>query len=138
MNVDGTILYHPVYHDQPSSPVRLEFVDGRLVDIGGDNVLATTLSNWLDSLRDDTARNGPVHLNIGINPNASLSQSQEWERVYGSMTCGMGDLSLLGVLMGARAPDLSQSSVHWDWTVLHPKIVLDGEPILDRGRILIA
>ncbi|MBS0400238.1 MAG: hypothetical protein JSR95_16360, partial [Proteobacteria bacterium] len=44
----------------------------------------------------------------------------------------------LGVLMGARAPDLSQSSVHWDWTVLHPKIVLDGEPILDRGRILIA
>lgn len=37
---------------------------------------------------------GPVHLNIGNNPNAMQTQSQEWERVYGSITCGMGDLSL--------------------------------------------
>ncbi|MBS0398667.1 MAG: hypothetical protein JSR95_08325 [Proteobacteria bacterium] len=137
VNVDGTLLYHPTYHEKPDSPLRLAFRDGRLIDIGGDRVLAANLSNWLDALGDDGARNGPVHLNIGINPNASLTQSQEWERVFGSITCGMGDLSMLGILMGDQAPMLNQSSVHWDWTVLQPKIVLDGETILEAGRLLI-
>jgi len=56
---------------------------------------------------------GPVHLNIGNNPNAMLTQSQEWERVYGSITCGMGDFSLLGQLMPGIDPGiLNKSTVH--------------------------
>ncbi|MBS0417753.1 MAG: hypothetical protein JSR66_08565 [Proteobacteria bacterium] len=137
INVDGTLLYHPIYHEKPDTPIRLSFRDGRLVDIGGGSVLAGKLANWLDALGEEGARNGPVHLNIGINPNASLTQSQEWERVYGSITCGMGDLSLLGVLLGEGDFQLNRSAVHWDWTVLHPKIVLDGETVLERGKVLI-
>jgi hypothetical protein len=77
-----------------------------------------------------------VHLNIGNNPNALLTQSQEWERVYGSITCGMGDFSLLGGLIPGIDPNiLNKSTVHWDWTVLHPKILLDDKVFAEKGRI---
>ena len=136
VNVDGTLLYHPDYHEKPDSPIRLTFKQGRLVKIGGDPILATRLENWLDQLGDDSANNGPVHLNIGNNPNALLTQSQEWERVYGSITCGMGDLSMLGKIMGEELGfSLSKSSVHWDWTVLQPKILLDDKVFVEKGRI---
>ena len=79
----------PDYHEKPDTPVRLTFERGRLVNIGGDPVLASRLEQWLEDLGDDGAYNGPVHFNIGNNPNALLTQSQEWERVYSSITCGM-------------------------------------------------
>ena len=136
INVDGTLLYHPVYHEKPDSPIRLTFEDGHLKDIAGDRILATRLKIWLEDLGDEGAYYGPVHLNIGNNPNALLTQSQEWERVYGSITCGMGDFSLLGGLIpGVSASILNKSSVHWDWTVLQPKILLDDKVFTERGRI---
>lgn len=137
IHVDGNLLYHSLYMDNPKAPIRLEFRDGRLVDVGGDSVLSNALTNWLDRLNDEGSRLGPVHLNVGINPNAVLSQSQEWERVYGSITCGMGDLSLLGLLMGETSFQLPKSLVHWDWTVVQPQVLLDGETIVERGRVLI-
>jgi hypothetical protein len=137
VNVDGNVLYHSVYMENPKTPLRLEFRDGVLRNIGGDAVLANVLANWLDCLDDKGARIGPVHLNVGLNPNAVLSQGQEWERVYGSITCGMGDLGLLGLLMGETRFELNRSTVHWDWTVMQPRIVLDGETVVERGRVLI-
>ena len=104
--------------------------------IGGDRILAARLETWLEDLGDEGAYYGPVHLNIGNNPNAMLMQSQEWERVYGSITCGMGDFSLLGGLIpGIDQGILNRSSVHWDWTVLQPRTVLDDKVFADRGRI---
>ena len=136
INVDGTLLYHPDYHEKPDTPVRLTFERGRLVNIGGDPVLASRLEQWLEDLGDDGAYNGPVHFNIGNNPNALLTQSQEWERVYSSITCGMGDLSMLSRIGGMEAEmALSKSSVHWDWTVLQPKILLDDDVFAENGRI---
>ena len=72
------------------SPLRLTFENGRLTRIGGDALLASRLEQWLENLDDEGAYYGPVHLNIGNNPNALQTQSQEWERVYGSVTCGIG------------------------------------------------
>jgi len=134
--VDGTLLYHPIYHEKPDSPVRLTFKDGRLETIGGNDVLASRLEAWLEKLDDEGAYNGPVHLNIGNNPNAMLTQSQEWERVFGSITCGMGDFSFLSALdPSIPLHTLSQSTVHWDWTVLQPRIFLDGKLFAERGNI---
>lgn len=138
INVDGTLLYHPDYHEKPDSPLRLTFKDGHLEAIGGDPLLAARLEAWLEDLGDEGAYYGPVHFNIGNNPNALLSQSQEWERVYGSITCGMGDLSLLGGLLSdIDRAILNKSSVHWDWTVLHPTIYLDDKLLADKGRIYV-
>jgi hypothetical protein len=137
VNVDGTLLYHPVYHEKPDTPLRLTFDNGQLVRIGGDAILASRLEQWLEKLGDPGAFFGPVHLNVGNNPNALQTQSQEWERVYGSVTCGMGDLSLLGRLESEFPPEqLTKSGVHWDWTVLQPRIELDGTVLTEKGRIL--
>lgn len=137
VNVDGTLLYHPEYHEQPGSPLSLSYSNGRLIDIGGETVLASRLEKWLEDLNDDGAYNGPVHFNIGNSPNAMLTQGQEWERVYGSITCGMGDLNLLGILAkeAGMAMTLSKSTVHWDWTILQPRILLDGDVFAEKGRI---
>ncbi|MBY8826332.1 hypothetical protein [Sphingomonas colocasiae] len=133
--VDGTLLYHPVYHAAPPTPLRLRFDRGRLVDIGGDPLFAGRLRTWLDQLGDEGAFKGPVHLNLGINPNALLTQHPEWERVMGSVTCGMGDLSLLGVIMEDGAGVLPKSTVHWDWTTLRPTIMLDDVLLVKDGII---
>lgn len=131
--VDGTLLYHPVYHAAPPTPLRLRYENGRLVDIGGDPLFAGRLRDWLEKLGDEGAYKGPVHLNLGINPNALLTQHPEWERVMGSVTCGMGDLSLLGVLIGDAAGPLPKSAVHWDWTTLRPTILLDDVVLVREG-----
>lgn len=134
--VDGTLLYHPAYHAAPTSPLRLSFEDGVLTGIGGDPVYAMRLEEWLEDLGDEGARDGPVHLNIGVNPNALLTQHPEWERVMGSVTCGMGDLSLLSAASSEPLPfELSKSGVHWDWTTLRPTVMLDELVVVDKGRI---
>lgn len=78
LSVDGTVLWHPIYHEEPRTPLKLRFEDGRLVDIGGDKYLSNRVRHWLQELNDDGAWEGPNHLNIGINPNALLTQNQEW------------------------------------------------------------
>jgi leucyl aminopeptidase (aminopeptidase T) len=88
-------------------------------------------------LNDDGAWEGPNHLNIGINPNALLTQNQEWERVYGSVTCGMGDMSTAAGLFARETKvEWAKSKVHWDLTINQPTILLDGEVLAKDGRIL--
>jgi leucyl aminopeptidase (aminopeptidase T) len=137
VSVDGTVLWHPIYHEEPRSPLKLRFDQGRLVEIGGDPYLSNRLRAWLDELDDASASEGPNHLNIGINPNALLTQNQEWERVYGSVTCGMGDMSILSELSPSHEARLAwaKSKVHWDWTVNQPSVLLDDEVLLQNGRI---
>jgi len=134
VSIDGTLLWHPVYHEQPRGCLRLRFDDSRLVEIRGDPYLSNRLRNWLDELGDEGSWRGPVHLNIGINPNALFTQNQEWERVYGSVTCGMGDMP---AALFAPDSDLkwSRSSVHWDWTILQPTVLLDGQVIAQNGKL---
>lgn len=136
--VDGTVLWHPIYHEEPRTPLKLRFDAGRLVEIGGDPYLSNRLRNWLEEMGDEGAWEGPNHLNIGINPNALLTQNQEWERVYGSVTCGMGDLSVASGLY-ARDSKLEwpKSGVHWDWTVMQPTVLLDDRVLLKAGRLFL-
>jgi len=136
VSVDGTVLWHPIYHEEPRTPLRLRFEDSRLVDIGGDKYLSNRIRNWLTELNDDGAWEGPNHLTIGINPNALLTQNQEWERVYGCVTCGMGDMSVGGGLFepGSKIK-WAKSTVHWDLTMHQPTVLLDDEVLLKDGRV---
>ena len=137
VSIDGTVLWHQIYHERPRSPLKLRFDSGRLADIGGDPYLSNRIRNWLEVLGDEGAWEGPNHLNIGINPNALLTQNQEWERVYGSVTCGMGDMSILAGLSSAQEGRLewAKSQVHWDWTVIQPTVLLDDRVLLKNGQI---
>ena len=136
VSIDGTVLWHPIYHEEPRQPLKLKLDAGRLVDIGGDPYLSNRIRHWLRELGDSGAYEGPNHLNIGINPNALLTQNQEWERIYGSVTCGMGDMSV-GASLVARGAKLewAKSKVHWDWTVIQPTVLLDGRVLVENGQI---
>lgn len=136
LSVDGTVLWHPIYHEEPRAPLRLRFEDSRLVEIGGDKYLSNRIRNWLQEMNDDGAWEGPNHLNIGINPNALLTQNQEWERVYGTVTCGMGDMSVAaGLFERGSTVQWAKSNVHWDLTMNQPTVLLDGQVILKDGRV---
>jgi len=136
VSVDGTLLWHPIYHEEPRSPLKLRFKDSRLVEIGGDKYLSNRVRNWLQTLGDEGAWEGPNHLNIGINPNALLTQNQEWERVYGSVTCGMGDMTVAsGLFERGSKVEWAKSKVHWDWTLNQPTVLLDDKVILKDGRL---
>jgi leucyl aminopeptidase (aminopeptidase T) len=138
MSVDGTVLWHPIYHQEPRSPLKLRFEDSRLVDIGGDPYLSNRIRNWLRTLGDGGAWEGPNHLNIGINPNALLTQNQEWERVYGSVTCGMGDMSVgSGLFERDSKVEFAKSKVHWDLTMNQPTVLLDDKVLLKDGRLFL-
>ncbi len=138
VSIDGTVLWHQLYHEAPRDPLKFEFVDGRLVNIWGDKYLSGRIRQWLEKLGDEGAWEGPNHLNIGINPNALLTQNQEWERVYGSVTCGMGDLDVVADVMTAdNAGMRPRSKVHWDWTVLAPTIKLDDRIVLKDSRLFL-
>jgi leucyl aminopeptidase (aminopeptidase T) len=135
--VDGTVLWHPIYHEEPRGPLRMRYEDSRLVGIEGDKYLSNRLRNWLTEMKDTGAWEGPNHLTIGINPNALLTQNQEWERVYGCVTCGMGDMSVASGLFERGSPvRWAKSNVHWDLTVNQPTIQLDGETLLTEGRVI--
>jgi leucyl aminopeptidase (aminopeptidase T) len=136
LSVDGTVLWHPIYHEEPRSPLKLRFEDSRLVDIGGDKYLSNRIRHWLHEMKDEGAWEGPNHLNIGINPNALLTQNQEWERVYGTVTCGMGDMSVAaGLFERGSTVQWAKSNVHWDLTMNQPTVLLDAKVILKDGHV---
>jgi leucyl aminopeptidase (aminopeptidase T) len=129
---DGFFLYSDV-HQFPRSPVLLTFERGRIVDIKGeDRLLTSKLKHWLDGIAGDTGRFGPVHFNLGLNPHARLNEHQEFEKLRGTITMGMGDSTLLARMWPTPVETVA-SDVHWDFVVMRPTITLDGGIICDRG-----
>ncbi len=134
--VDGFLLYEPAYdHETPATPVLLTLEKGKLIDVAGSPLFADRLRNWLAEQPDDSAGYGPVHLNLGLNPRAMLTQHQEFEKVRGTVCCGMGDSSLLTRLWPGAGLEANTSHVHWDILVMRPTLTLDSLVICENGRV---
>jgi len=132
---DGFFLYSDL-HQFPSSPVFLTFEKGRIAKIdGADRLLVSRLNHWLDGIKEDTGRFGPVHFNLGINPRARLNEHPEFEKLRGTVTMGIGDSSLLTRMWSGQDLEPVVSDVHWDFIVMRPTIALDGKVICDRGMM---
>lgn len=134
---DGFLLWEPDDIEFPRTPVRLHVSGGYIDEIDGDSWHAPRLRNWLrsmDTAGDRSPYHGPVHANIGTNPQAKLSQHLEFERLRGTITFGFGDDAMLTQL--TRTADSGVSSpVHWDAMALLPTITLDDEVIVADGVI---
>jgi hypothetical protein len=138
LTVDGAVLWHQLYLEQPRTPLKVHFENGKVTNIGGDKYISNRIRNWIEELNDDGAWEGPNHVNIGINPNAVMTQGQEFERVYGAVTCGMGDLSFANDLyVGDSNLRHSKAKVHWDLTIMQPTVLLDDRIILKDGRLFL-
>jgi leucyl aminopeptidase (aminopeptidase T) len=88
----------------------------------------------MDIAGDRSPYHGPVHANIGTNPQAKLSQHLEFERLRGTITFGFGDNALLTQLTKTATSGVS-SAVHWDVMALLPTITLDDRAIVTAGII---
>lgn len=133
--VDGVIMLEANY--MPRSPVLLTFDNGRIVKAEGDDrVIINKMNRWLDGIEGDTGRMGPVHFNLGLNPNARFTEHQEFEKVRGSLVMGIGD-SLLLNQMHPSGNDLEPviSPVHWDFIVMNATITLDDKVICENGTV---
>ncbi|HEY7145455.1 MAG TPA: hypothetical protein VH637_14525 [Streptosporangiaceae bacterium] len=134
---DGFVLWQPDDIEFPHTPVRLHVTDGYIDEIDGDAWHAPRLRDWLasvDTAGDRSAYHGPVHANIGTNPQAKLSQHLEFERLRGTITFGFGDDAMLTQLT-KTAPAGVSSPVHWDVMALLPTVILDDRPIVTAGII---
>lgn len=110
---------------------------GYIDEIDGDTWHAPRLRSWLkemDSAGDRSPFHGPVHANIGTNPQAKLSQHLEFERLRGTITFGFGDDAMLRQLTETSESGVS-SPVHWDAMALLPTIALDDDVIVESGMI---
>ncbi len=134
--VDGILLYEPAYdHERPTAPVFLTFEKGKIVDVKGEPLFAGRLDNWLSEQPDDSANYGPVHFNVGLNPRAMLTQHPEFEKLRGTVTCGIGDSSLLARMWPSPDLEVNVSHMHWDIVVMRPTVKLDDTVICENGFI---
>ena len=137
MAVDGFLLYEPAYdHEKPTGPVFLTFEDGKIVKVEGEPLFAGRLNHWLDAQPDDSAQYGPVHLNLGLNPRAMLTQHPEFEKLRGTVCCGIGDSSLLVRMWHGFDLEPNVSHMHWDILLMRPTLKLDDQVICDKGFVV--
>ncbi len=130
--VDGFLLYEPAYdHETPTAPVFLTIEDGKIVDVAGQPLFAGRLRHWLDVQPDDSGAYGPVHVNLGINPRAMMTQHLEFERIRGTIVFGFGDSSMSMMLDQGWEP--VRSHLHWDALIMRPTLSLDERVIVENG-----
>ncbi len=136
MAVDGFLLYEPAYdHEKPTGPVFLTFKDGKIVDVSGEPLFAGRLKQWFKEQPDDSAEYGPVHLNLGLNSRAMLTQHPEFEKLRGTICCGIGDSSLLTRMWQGSKLEPNISHMHWDILLMRPTLYLDDHLICENGFI---
>jgi len=111
-------------------PVSLSIERGRVVSVEG-GAQAKEFEAWLDGFGDPNMRR-LAHVCYGFNPGARLTGNiLEDERVWGCTEWGLGYLSPVENL-----PEGIEAPSHTDGICLSSSVWLDGEPLMERGRIV--
>jgi len=132
--VDGFLEFNGDWHI-PRQTVVVYIKNGKVSKIEGGSD-AKDLQKYLSSFNDPSVYLGPVHMNIGTNPNAKLTPTQELERYRGSLSIAFGDNSFLSQLLPRpKMREVVQSPTHWDVQILKPTLFLDEELVIENGEI---
>jgi leucyl aminopeptidase (aminopeptidase T) len=126
---DGTIVFDGSLagYGVLASPVRVTVEWGRAVAADGD------AGDWLLATLDAGGEHGRslAELGIGTNPAAILSGNiLEDEKVIGTVHLAFGTSVGIG--------GVNIAGVHIDGLVLQSTVELDGERVLDNGRLLVS
>jgi len=120
--IDGTIAGVGI----PERPVEMRVEDGHLVAAGGPE--GERLLELLTTHGDDGTN--VAELGIGTNEKAILSSNLlEDEKILGTAHVAFGASAGIGGTV--------QVPVHLDCVVMKPDVVLDGEPIVRAGELLL-
>ena len=108
-------------------PIHLTVKEGSVTAIEGGSS-ADELRRLLD--QSDAGATNIAEFAIGTNPVASMTGNMaENKKVRGTVHMALGDNMTIG---GAV-----RSDVHLDGMVLRPTVTIDGETLVDRGRLMI-
>lgn len=109
----------------PDAPVTLELRDGALHD--GTGAVGRAFAERLRAV--DPRATNVAELGVGTNDAATLTGSiLEDEKILGSVHVAFGASAAIGGTVDVP--------VHLDVVVLDASVELDGEPLLERGRLL--
>jgi leucyl aminopeptidase (aminopeptidase T) len=111
-------------------PITIEVRESMITSIKG-GAEADRLQNHLESFKDPTVYNCPAEWGFGTNPNVIVSGNfLEEERILGWAHIAIGDDMRFD---GGTV----KSPVHLDGMLRDTSLELDGQPVIDRGKILI-
>lgn len=132
-SIQGTIVFDGsivppcgLLHD----PVFLTVESGRVVHVEGGRE-AREFEQWLRSF-DDPRMFVLAHVCWAFNPGARITGDiLEDERVWGATEWGLGDIGAVLI-----EPDGIPAASHTDGISLNTSAWLDGEQVLDRGKVV--
>lgn len=119
--VDGSMVGLGLVHN----PLRLTIQDGLLVDAEGDRA-----QEWLTMLGDSKEARNVAEFGVGTNAKARLTGViLEDEKAMGTIHVAFGSNATFGGTV--------QAGVHMDGVVMHPTVYIDGQLIMEDGKLLV-
>lgn len=130
---EGMIAVPPGWHMELEEQLELEFADGLLVDIRQGGHVGEELRATLQPGNDEEpfrSRRNLGELGIGTNPNARrIDITLEAEKIRGTVHMACGDSAHMGGTV--------HSDYHQDFLVPLASVWLDGERIMEDGKLLV-
>ena len=148
--VDGTVVIAPgdisiAFNQYFSTPVRLTVEKGYVTKIDGEGVDAHLMRGYMDSFNDPRAY-AVSHIGWGLNEKASwhhlaTTRTAMSPATHGAPEIGMNALSFYGNVLFSLGPNsevggTNDTQCHIDLPLRGCSLFLDGETIVDRGRIV--
>jgi leucyl aminopeptidase (aminopeptidase T) len=121
--VDG-----PLAHiDQPDSPITLKVENGRVTSVSGECRQADELRHIIESIEN---ADNIAEIGIGLNPVCKRNGDfEEEKKARGNVHIAIGD----NVFYGGDI----RSPVHMDMVIYQPTVIMDGQGVVDQGRVLL-
>jgi leucyl aminopeptidase (aminopeptidase T) len=126
---EGTVVFNGTIHNVGliREPIRLTIKKGWIDKIEGGTE-ADIIRKVLKEIGDENSYNCPAEISIGINPKARHTGSmREDKKIYGSVHIAMGSsIDTAGTI---------ESKLHIDGVVLRPTVNIDGEIVVENGKL---
>ena len=120
--VDG-----PIAHiGQPASPITLKVEGGRVVSVSGESPQADELRHIIETIKN---ADNIAEVGIGLNPACRRNGDfEEEKKARGNVHIAIGD----NIFYGGDV----RSPVHMDMVIYQPTVIMDGQMVVDQGRLL--
>lgn len=148
--VDGTVVLAPgdislAFNRYFTDPVTLRIARGYVVDIEGDTLDAALMRSYMESYNDPRAY-AVSHIGWGLNQKAkwhhlATTQSFVSPAAHGATELGVNALAFHGNVLFSLGPNAevggtNDTMCHIDMPMRNCSLYLDGEVIVDKGRVV--
>lgn len=126
---NGTLVIPPKWAYRLEETMTFVIQDGLIQEVLGGGQVGGELRRFLFSENSPRSRRNVAELGIGTNYRAKKPDNVlECEKIDGTIHIGFGDSSHMGGLV--------ESDYHDDMVMPHPDLYLDGELVMERGKLL--